>query len=235
MIDTGLLATMVIVIMVPAVFVHPWPQSAVPAGLIDTSLGALMIGLVAGRLTSVLIDDPSSIGRINDVMIVRSGVEFWAGAGAGTAWIVWRARREGVAPRRRLAALTAPALVAWACYEATCLLRDGCAGPVSPFGLHPPGLVERMFPVGLAMAAGAGLAAWGTRRLHRRGMPDGQVVVLAVLSVAAIRAAASFWLPRVGDGLTRQHRESLLIAVACIIWFGATAMRHRSRWVEDAT
>lgn len=234
MIDTGLLATMVIVLMVPAVFVHPWPASAVPAGLIDTSLGALMIGLVVGRLTAVLIDDPSSIGSINDLLIVRSGVEFWAGVGAGTAWIAWRARREGVAPRHRLAALTAPALVGWACYEATCLLRDGCPGPVSPFGLHPAGLVERMFPVGLAMAGGAGLAAWGTRRLHRRGMPDGQVVVLAVLSVAAIRATASFWLPHVGDGLTRQHKESLAIAAACIVGLGITATRHRWRPAERA-
>lgn len=235
MIDTGLLATMAIVILVPAVFVHPWPASAVPAGLIDTSLGALMIGLVAGRLVSVLLDDPSSIGSINDLLIVRSGVEFWAGVGVGVTWIAWCARREGVTPRRRLAALTAPALVAWACFEGTCLLRDGCAGPVSQFGLHPPGLVERMFPVGLAVAVAAALAAWGTRQLHRRGMPDGRVVVLAVLSVAAIRAVASFWLPRVGDGLTRQHKESLIVATASVIGLGVTAAWHRSRPVEGAT
>jgi uncharacterized membrane protein YhaH (DUF805 family) len=131
-----------------------------------------------------------------------------------------------VSPAARLAAITAPALVAWACYEATCLLRDGCPGPVSSIGLRPEGLVQRMFPIGLGVAATAAIAAATVRRWHRRGLPNLLVIGLALVAVAAIRSVASIWLPHIGDGLTRQHRTS--IAVALIASMGLVALRLRA-------
>lgn len=225
MIDVGLLASMAIVLIVPAVFVHPWPASAAVTGLIDVAGGALLIGVLVGRLTAVAIDDPGSLTSVSDLLIIRSGVEFWAGMVAGLAWIALRARREEVAPTERLAAIAAPALVAWACYEATCVLRDGCPGPLSRFGLRPDGLVEKMLPIGLFAASAAIAAAAGLRRLHRRGMPSLQVFVLALVAIATIRAVASIWLPHIGGGLTRQHQTSIAVSVVTSIVFVAFRTR----------
>ena len=213
MIDVGLLASIAIVLIVPSVFVAVWPTAAAPAGLLDTAGGGLIVGLVVGRLVAVAIDDPGSLSRLNDLMIIRSGVEFWPGVAAGLVWISFRSAREHVAPAQRLAALAVPALVAWACYEAACLVRDGCPGPLSPVGLRPAGLLERMFPIGLVAAVTAAGSAMALRRLHRRGMPSLQVVALALAALATIRSVASIWLPRIGDGLTRQHQTSIAVAV----------------------
>ena len=227
MIDVGLLASMAIVLIVPSVFVHPWPASAAATGLIDVASGALFIGIVVGRLVAVAIDDPGSLTSLSDLLIVRSGVEFWPGVAAGLAWLALRARHDDVAPVERLAAISAPALVAWACYEATCLLRDGCPGPLSGLGLRAAGLVERMFPIGLMVAAAAVGTAVVVRRWHRHGMPSVQVVALALGALATIRSVASIWLPHIGNGLTRQHRTS--IAVAVIASTGFVVLRLRVR------
>lgn len=220
MIDIGLLVSIAILLTVPAVFVRPWPPAAMEAGVLDTALGALGIGLAVGRLTALAIDDPGSLTNLSDVMIIRSGVEFWPGLIAGLAWLMFRARREGVSVSVRLAALAPPGLIAWACFEATCLLRDGCPGPTSAIGLRPDGLVTRMFPVGLAVAVAAVAGAFVLDRLHRRGHQSLQVAVLAVMTVAAIRSVASIWLPHIGDGLTRQHRASiagLAVSIAALV------------------
>lgn len=232
MIDVGLLATIVIVLIVPSVFVRPWPSSAAASGVIDISIGAMFVGLAVGRLTAVALDDPGSLTSLSDLMIIRSGVEFWPGVAAGLAWIAFRARHDEVAPLRRLAAITAPALVAWACYEATCILRDGCPGPLSSIGLRPDGLVETMFPIGLVVAAAAGGAAMVGRRWHRRGMPDVEVVVMALLSVAIIRSIASIWLPHIGNELTRQHSTSIAVGVIAVIAFVVIRRRRPRRMVS---
>ena len=219
MIDVGLLASIAIVLIVPAVFVSPWPTSAAATGLIDITGGALLIGVAAGRLTAVAIDDPGSLTSLSDLLIVRSGVEFWAGVLAGLAWIAIQARRDQVAPAERLAAITTPALVAWACYEATCVLRDGCPGPVSGLGLRPEGLLHKMLPIGLMVAAAAAGAAAGLRWLHRRGMSGLQTLTLALVALATIRSVASIWLPHIGSGLTRQHLTSIAVGVVASVTF----------------
>ena len=219
MIDVGLLATIVIVLIVPSVFVPPWPSPAAPSGVFDLSIGALFVGVAVGRLSALALDDPGSLTSISDLLIVRSGVEFWPGVAAGLVWIAVRARAEAVAPLRRLAAISSPALAAWACYEATCILRDGCPGPRSSIGLRPDGLVEPVFPIGFVVAAAAVGVAFVGRRWHQRGAPEAEVVVMALFSVAAIRSVASIWLPHIGSGLTRQHKTSIAVAVICAIAF----------------
>lgn len=217
MIDVGLLASLAILLIVPAAFMPPWPDYAVPEGLIDSTLGALVIGVVVGRITSIAVDDPRSLTSLGDLLIVRSGVEFWPGVAAGLVWLVVCARRESVIPSVRLAALSPPALVSWACYELTCVIREGCPGPRLAFGLRPDGLVERVFPVGI-FVGGLGVAAALTiRRCHRRGMSATQVVVTSLTTLAVIRSVASIWLPHIGDQLTRQHVTSLAVAGAGFI------------------
>ncbi len=216
MIDIGLLVSMAVMVTVPAVFIRPWPPAAVEAGVLDTTLGALVIGLAVGRLTALAIDDVGSLTNLGDVMIIRSGVEFWPGAAAGLAWLAYRAHREGLSASVRLAALAPAGLIAWSCFEASCLLRDGCPGPVSAVGIRPEGLVTRMFPVGLGVAVAAAASAFALDRFHRRGLRGVYVVIVAVMAVAAIRSVASIWLPRIGIGLTRQHATSIAVLVASL-------------------
>ena len=80
-----------------------------------------------------------------------------------------------------------------------------------------------MFPISLGVAAAAAGAAVVVRRWHRHGLPDLQVIAVALLSLATIRSFASIWLPHIGNGLTRQHRTS--IAVAIVTFIGLVALR----------
>ncbi len=218
MIDYGLLFSMIVGLGLPAFVMNWWPLSSHKdsVGFTDVALGPAFAGLAVGRLVALAIDDPSSIGSISDMLIIRSGVEFWPGVGAACALLVVGAKRAGFGSLTRVADITALSVVSYAGYEAACLFRDGCFGPESSVGLVPPGLGARMLPIGLFMAAGAAVAAVGLRRLSRNGASDAVVVLAGVASVAAVRAAGSVWLPHVGGGLTRQHLTSIGVLAAAV-------------------
>jgi hypothetical protein len=111
-------------------------------------------------------------------------------------------------------------LLAWAIFEATCVLRDGCPGPRSPIGLHPDGLSSRVFPVGLAVAVTAVAAAGGVALLRRRGLPGVLCAIVSVAAIAVIRSVSSIWLPHIGSGITRQHRESIVVLAVTSVVLG---------------
>ncbi len=211
MADVGLLATLALIVIV-VTFVRPWLAVAAGGGITDTAMGAALIGLAAGRMAAVALDDPGALTQLSDLLIIRSGVEFWPGVLVGVAWLVARARREHVGSWDRLAALVPAGLVAWGVYEATCLVRGGCPGPVSGVGLHPDGLSNRVLPIGVVVGSFAVVGAVLLSVMQRRGLSSRRVVVAGVVAVAVIRSIASVWLPRIGDRLTRQHRTSLIVA-----------------------
>ena len=235
MIDVGLLVTIVVVLAVPSVFVTPWPPESLPSGLFDASLGALGVGLVVGRVTAVALDDPGSVLRLNSLLVIRSGVEFWPGFAAGVMWLTFGARREHVKVADRLAVLAPAGLLSWALFEATCIIRDGCPGPITSIGIRPHGLASKMFPVGLVVAVAAGASAVLIDQFRRRGLRSAESVVLAVGLMAGIRSVASVWLPHVGHGLTRQHEASLVVAGAALATVAALRIRLRRRRVQLGT
>lgn len=214
MADVGLLVSIGLIVIIVSVFVRPWPPDAIAGGVVDTAMGAALIGLVVGRVAAVALDDPGALTKLNDLLIIRSGVEFWPGVAAGLAWLLIRVRRKHIRPWNQLAALAPGGLVAWAVYEATCVVRGGCPGPVSAVGLHPDGLTRGVFPIGLAVGAVAGACAVLLGVAQRRGLSSRRVVIAAITAVAAIRSVASLWLPHIGSGFTRQHRTSLVVAIA---------------------
>jgi hypothetical protein len=229
-IDYGLLMSMIVGFGVPTLLANWWPLSTYeePVGFLDVALAPAFAGLAVGRLTTLALDDPSSIGSISDMLIIRSGVEFWPGVVAAIALLVWLAIRDGVAPLVRLVDLAPLAMVGYALYEAACVFRDGCFGPDSSFGLRPPGLSTTMLPIGLFMALGVVAAAIVTRRGQVRGDDPLLVLLGAGISVGAIRAIGSIWLPHVGDGLTRQHTTSIVVtALAGIVLLVVVAVRPR--------
>ncbi|MDW3178649.1 MAG: hypothetical protein R8J94_14760 [Acidimicrobiia bacterium] len=238
MIDYGLLASMIIAFGVPSMLAWWWPlddapvsaPSDEPAGFLDVTLGPAFAGLAVGRLTTLALDDPNSIGSLSDMLIIRSGVEFWPGVAAAAVVVLWAERRAGLPHLSHPAALVPLAMVGYAAYEAACIFRDGCFGPDSEIGLQPPGVSSRMFPMGWLMAAALIVAAVAVRALASRVRSRSVVVAAATFAVAGVRAIASIWLPHVGDGLTRQHVTSIVIAAtAGVVLTVVTASAATSR------
>lgn len=58
----------------------------------------LAVGLLVGRITTLALDDPNSIGSPLDMLVIRSGVEFWPGMAAAARVAAWQARRQGGSP-----------------------------------------------------------------------------------------------------------------------------------------
>lgn len=216
MIDFGLVVSLIAAIGVPALLATSWTYGDGSSSFLDDVTGPLFAGLAAGRLVTLALDDPSSIGSLSDMLVVRSGVEFWPGFVAAAGLVAWQARRARRSPMQRLAALAPLALVGYAAYEATCVFRDGCLGPLAPVGLRPPGLQATMLPVGWLMAA-ATLA--GAVLVHRRQDRTRPVmsIATAVLVAAAVRSLGSVWLPHVGGGMTRQHWTSLSVLLVATL------------------
>ena len=209
MIDFGLLASMIIAVGLPSLVVRWWPLRTYSddVGVLDIALGPGFVALGVGRLTALILDDPQSIGRVADMLIIRSGVEFWPGVIAAAGLLAWMARRSGVSPLSRLGAVAPLALIGYGGYEAACIFRHGCFGPESPVGMRPVGLVTTMLPMGLVVATAVAVGAAFIRGLSRPAV----VVTAAVLMVATARSVASIWLPHVGEGLTRQHLTSIVV------------------------
>jgi hypothetical protein len=203
MIDYGLAFSLLVTVAVP---------SLVSRQFVDLALGPALVGLAVGRLVALAIDDPGSIGSVSDMLILRSGVEFWPAVGAGALALAWVNRSAH--PVVALASIAPLAMIAYSAYEAACVVRDGCYGPPSTIGLRPTGVATTMLPIGWFMAAAvAGAAAIIGRRMADRSRPM-IVVAAAVWAVAVVRSIGSIWLPHIGDGLTRQHLTS--IGVACL-------------------
>ena len=237
MTDYGLLVSMIIGFGVPALLATWWSLSGRdgPVGFLDVALGPAFAGLAVGRLSALALDDPSSIGSISDMLIIRSGVEFWPGVAAAIGMLMLSSYWGLMPPFRRVADLAPLAMVGYAGYEAACVFRDGCFGPHSSFGLRPPGLSTTMLPIGWLMAAAVAAAAVGVQQLSKRGAWPSVIVLSAVAAVAAVRAVGSIWLPHVGDGLTRQHITSIGVAVASTLGLGVIVATQQHRFVSRSS
>lgn len=238
MIDYGLLISVILAFGIPAVLSTRWriAGSGEPVSFLDAALGPAFVGLAVGRVTTLVLDDPNSIGSVSDMLIVRSGVEFWPGVAAALTAAAVSARMASVAVGRRIVDLVPLAMVGYAGFEATCAFRDGCFGPASQLGLRPPGISITMLPIGWLMAVAIAAAAVGVRALVVRGHSSALVVAVATTSVASVRAIGSIWLPHVGGGLTRQHTTSVVIAAAAAVaTLVATVVERRSQTTYAGT
>ena len=219
MIDRGLLLALLLM-AVALLGVVRWlpPRTLAARAVWDEAALAVFVGTLAGRLTALVFDDPAGLLRIRDIPLFRGGVDFWPGAFAAAAVLAIGAHRKDVDPAGRLADLLPYALVVYAVYEAGCLLRDGCFGPMSSVGLVPRGVGVREFPVSLALAVAAVAVAAMVRRVRAPLL----AVAVGLGALAWLRFAASFWLPKIGHGLGRPAVESLVVAISASL-IGALA------------
>lgn len=228
MIDRGLLLTVALMaVAVPVLARLAPPRTMERSELLDAALPGVFAGLAAGRLAALALDDPAALSRLRDLLLIRGGMEFWPGVAAGLVLITIAARRSAVALDARLADLAPFAMWEYALYEALCLVRDGCFGPRAAIGIRPGGLGSPELPLGVFMAVAVAAAAIVVRRVAVRRPRC--AVVGAVGTVALVRAVASFWLPRIGTALTRQHVESIAVAVVAIATGAAMLVRRRER------
>lgn len=235
MIDRGLLATVVIIVGVITLLdrrLRRRGEAREP--ILAMASGPLMAGLAAARLAAVALDDPGVLRRPFDLLLIRGGMEFWAGMGGAAVMIWFACRREQTSGWHRLADLAPFALWAYAAFEATCVVRDGCFGPSSSLGLRPGGLGEPQLPTGLLVGVAVGGVATVLWRARRR-LSATVVVAAGVVAVAGARSVSGFALPKVTAGLTRPHRESLAVLTVGVLIgagtiarraFGATGPRH---------
>jgi len=195
-------------------------------GFVDVTLGAAIAGLVFGRLTTVVMDDPAAVRDVSDLLVLRAGVEFWPGllAAGVAAW--WSARRDGVGPLERIAELAAPAMLAYGTFELGCLVRGGCYGPQSSIGLRPGGFTVAMIPVGAIVGLVIAMASVVVHAISRQSPRSIVPILVGVWIVATCRSVASFWLPRLGAALTRQHLASLAVSAASTVALAAWGLTH---------
>ena len=213
MIDRGAVLTVVVmVVAIAATSRLVKPTTLGEERVLDAATTPLLIGVFAARIVAMMLDDPTGLTRPTDVLIIRGGLEFWPGVAVGAVVTAFVARRRAVPFVPRLADMAPYALVAYAAYEGACLVREGCFGPITSFGLRPAGITTHQVPVGVGMALAAGLVAWPVTRLRRARPAD--AVLLALGGIAVIRTVAAFWLPKLGAGPTRQHVQSIVVLVA---------------------
>lgn len=223
MLDTGLIFTGALMWLVVAVAARWAPISVIDRNeVLDRLIVPFLAGLVAGRLTAVILDDPTSLRSVRSLLVIRGGVEFWPGVAAALAVLMWGLRRERTGVSFALAELAPILLWGYAAYEAACLVRDGCYGPVTSIGVVPSGLRIRMFPVGLVVALAVVAVGFAVR--HLRAWSPTAKVLLALGGVATARSVASIWLPRLGDGPTRQHLESVVVGLVVLAVVAATTI-----------
>ena len=219
--DVGLVVSVLAAVAAAELFALARPSPLLPNGPTETALTAVVVGVIAGRLASLALDDPGSLFALRDIAALRGGVEFWPGVAAGVLVLIIGAFRRRVGIGVGLAALAPFGLVAVAGYQATCFVREGCFGPELPVSGPPGAGHEPMLPVEVAGAVVlVATAVLLSGPLRRR--PPLLVIGLALWGLALQRAVVSFWLPVVGAGLSRPHRESIavtaLAAAALIGW-----------------
>jgi len=216
MIDVGLLSSMAVIVALVFV-VKRWVP---PLTLGTDTLGGVvanpvLAGVLVARLVAVALDDPSTLGRPKDLLLIRGGMEFWAGALAAVVVAGIGAHRARIPVVARLGDLAVYALVAYAAFEATCVLRDGCFGPLSPIGIRPRGLGAPELPTGLFAAVAVLALTVIVRGCARRS--GGMAVWVAACGLAFVRFAAALALPHIGTGPSRPQVEAGAVIVGTVV------------------
>lgn len=226
MLDTGLLLSGIVVVGAMWVAARLLRLPAGASATLDRLLSPAIVGLLAGRAVALVLDDPTSLGSLRSFLVIRGGVEFWPGAVIACAVLAISLRRAGAPVDITMAQLAPVALIGYGAYEATCVIREGCYGPATSLGLRPDGLTTRMLPAGVLVAIFLIAVAVVLAR-HFSAAPVATLAVSAA-AVSGARSLASVWLPRLGDELTRQHRESIVVLVMAVAALLALQLSHRS-------
>jgi prolipoprotein diacylglyceryltransferase len=193
----------------------------------DLALGAIVIGLAAGRVAAMALGGTNPLTRPGDLLIVRGGVDTAVAAIAGVLAVVVMARRRTALEMGALAPAALAGLAAW---HAACTVRGACLGTPSnlPWAWAEPGSTVTRHPVelyaALALAGVALLSALACRRGFRPGVVAGAAIALA----AAARLVTEPMRPVIGGSRAWFYLAALvagIVVASADAWWGRRAPR----------
>lgn len=167
-------------------------------GLGDRIVGAAAVGVLAGRLTAMVLQGVNPILSPADILVVRGGVHTGGASLAALATLAWGFRRS---LWLGLDAAVPPALAGLAGWHAGCLFRDACLGTISglPWAIALPGSLITRHPVELYAAGLYLLAAGGAFWVGRR-WPPGVLAGAGLTAAALVRLTTQPLRPAIGGG-----------------------------------
>lgn len=178
----------------------------------DRLIGAAAVGLITGRLASMVTQGINPIANPLDIIIVRGGVHTGAatiGALVGFLWVgKWRlAELDAIAPS---------ALFALAGWHVGCLWRGACLGSSSdlPWAWSGPGSMITRHPVELYTALGLTAAAWLIAALPWRFLMK---AASALLAAGLIRWATEPLRPSITGGPTAWYLTAMGLGLGLIL------------------
>lgn len=199
-----------------------WPER-LPNHAFDRLITAALAGLLAGRLTAMVIQGVNPVTNPGDIIIVRGGVHTGAASIVFIATLLWTTRTT-VGAVDALAPSTLFALAGW---HAGCLWRDACLGAPSdlPWAWALQGSTVTRHPVELYAALGLALSAWLVSRLGwRLWLRAGAALIIS----AGVRLATEPLRPSITGGPVWWYVAGLAIGVVAI-GLGPSLTRSESR------
>lgn len=199
----------------------------------DVALGALLVGVVVGRLAAMVGDGVNPITHPGDILIVRAGVATGAASAAALGWVAWVGRNNlfGV-----LHGLSVAALAGLAGWHAGCLLRGACLGTQSslPWAVAQSGSTITRHPVEIYAAILFAIAAVVVSLFKTRGpVVPGLAAGLSLVLAGAIRLGTEPLRPSLSAGPVVWYAAAIATGTTLAGW--GLAVRLKSKPVSESS
>lgn len=179
----------------------------------DRLIAATLTGLVAGRLTAMLVQGINPLANPADFIIVRGGVDTGVAATVFLVTLLWGTRRTALA----LDAMAPAVLLALAGWHAGCLWRGACLGTASdlPWAWAQAGSAVTRHPVEIYAALGLALGAYLVSRL---GWSPWLRAGVALAAASAIRLLTEPLRPSITGGPIGWYVAGLILGMLAATW-----------------
>lgn len=183
------------------------------ADLGNIAVGAVVVGMLTGRVWAMLAAGTNPIGHPTDLLIVRGGVDTLGASLGALAALAWSLRSD----LRRLDLIAPAALAGIAGWHAGCLVRGSCLGTATglPWGITADGSTIPRHPVEVyaflaLVVAVVVVARWVSRR---PGVRFGTALALASL----IRLATEPLRVSLRGGMTAVYALGVAVGAVVVI------------------
>lgn len=194
-----------------------------PDNASDRLIMATLLGLVAGRLTAMIVQGVNPLLNPGDIIIIRGGVDTGAAALVFISSVLWGTRHTPSA----VDAMAPAVLFALAGWHAGCLWRGACLGTVSdlPWAWTQTGSHVTRHPVEIYAALALAVSAYLVSRLGWRiWLRAGGALALA----SAIRLATEPLRPSITGGPVVWYIAGLVIGLL-VVTFGGRLISREGR------